>query len=278
MTDAENLIKTIKKWAQSQDSIRSVILYGARVKKGSWDKYSDINLALFATELLQFEQKNWTHAFAPVWLAVTQQKDETLVHQVIYEGGLRVNFRIYPAEKLTVFTKKLPLDMQSGYQVLLDKDKQTRGFPKAIGVFPKPTRPSPEMFQVTLESFWMTAHSLAKYLWRGDLWRVKHYDWQLKQHLLQMMGWHAHVCRGKVDFTTEEGAEIKEWTDPDTYISLMTVFGRFYPADSWRALEETIRRFNTLSEAVAQSLNTDNRPELTKHFTAWLDTLKNTPE
>ncbi len=278
MTDAENLIKSIKKWAQNQQNVRSVILFGARAKKGAHDKYSDINLALFTTKLLQLKQGDWARAFGPVWLAVTQQEDDTFVHQVIYEGGLRVNFHLYPNDKLTAFVAELPIDLQNGYQVLVDKDKLGRQLPKAIRDLPKLTQPSPEMFQDTLESFWMTAHTLAKYLWRGDLWRVKHYDWQLKQHLLQMMGWHALVCRGKVDFTTEEGAGIKEWTDPDTYIGLMAVFGRFYPADSWRALEETIRRFNTLSEAVAQYLNTDYRPELSKHFTAWLNTLKNEPE
>jgi hypothetical protein len=42
--------------------------------------------------------------------------------------------------------------------------------------------------------------------------------------------------------------------DPETYTGLMTIFGRFYPADSWRALEDTQRIFSRLAKHVAHAL------------------------
>ncbi len=265
-------IKEIKKWANGRSDVRALILYGSQAQKGKADFLSDIDLALFTTDPENLVADTaWANTFGPVWLSTWRQAGETHLLKVLYDDGVLVDFTLHPHDSLLPMQESLPAVMEAGYKILLDKDKLARGLPKASGKTLTPVRPTPSVYHHTLKAFWLDAYHLVKYLLRGELWRAKHYDWQLKQHLLHMMGWHALLVDGQQHFSTYEGRQLKEWADPEIYISLMTVFGRFYPADAWRALEDTIKRFNQLSEEVAGELNVDHQPELAVKNQAWLD-------
>lgn len=272
MSKANSLIHDIKKWAKDQPEVRAAILFGSQAQRGQADPLSDIDLALFVTDpQALISDPSWAEAFGPIWLRVGQQLETTTLDKILYEDGMLVDFAIYSVKDLASMGEHLPEILTPGYKILVDKDKTARGLPKPCGQPRTPPRPTSEDYEQTLEAFWFDAIQLAKYLLRGELWRAKHVDWRLKQGLLEMMGWHALLARGQEHFTTSEGKRLQEWTDPDTYISLMTVFGRFYPADSWRALEDTLKRFNALSAEVAQALDANPHPELAQKFDAWLE-------
>lgn len=271
MSRANQLIREIKKWAVDRPEVRAAILFGSQAQKGQADPLSDIDLALFVTDpQALISDPSWAETFGPIWLRVGEALDTTFIEKVLYEDGMLVDFALHPVEDLAAMQEHLPEIMAPSYQILVDKDKAARRLPKPSGHPRTPARPTSEEYTQTLEAFWFDAIQLAKYLLRSELWRAKHLDWQLKQGLLEMMGWHARLVRGETHFTTREGKRLKQWTDPETYTSLMTVFGRFYPADSWRALEDTIKRFNSLSSEVAAALDADPRPELAQKFEAWL--------
>lgn len=279
MTQAEPLIKSIKNWAEDQDDIRAVILLGSYASKKKTDPLSDVDLFLFTHHPERYlEDETWSDALAPVWLTLTQHEENAFQRTVIYDEGLMVEFSFFPGATLKEFQQSLPPELEPGYKVLVDKDKQARLLPKPVRKNIPPTRPAPAELHHTIAAFWKDAYLLAKYLRRDDLWRAKHYDWALKQHLLQVMSWHALICRRQDDFTDYQGKHIKEWADPDAYLTLMGAFGRFYPADSWRALDETIKIFRALSCEVAQALGTDSRNELAEKFSAWINSLKNQAE
>lgn len=275
MTQAETLIKLIKKWAQDRDDIRLVVLFGSFAHKGKTDELSDVDLVLFTHHPDRYlEDENWWSAFAPVWLTLTQKEEGACQQTVIYDGGVMVEFNFLPLSSLEGFQSSLPPQLEPGYKILVDKDKQGRHLPKPGGQSIPPAKPSPEELHRTITAFWKDAYLSAKYLLRDDLWRAKHYDWAMKQHLLQMLSWHTHIVRHLDNFTSYQGKHIKEWLEPNTYLSLMSSFGRFYPADSWRALEETIKGFTILADEVAKALRTDSRKELAEILTAWIDTQK----
>ena len=254
MRKPNQIIKDIKKWAKDRPDIRTLILFGSQAQRGKTDALSDIDLGIFVSEPEAFIAKpDWAKNFGAIWLRVSTRHETTTIENILYEDGTLVEFAVHPVDDLADMQEELPNYMQPGYKILVDKDKAAHNLPKASGQAPTPEPPTNEAYTQTLKSFWMDAYQLAKYLLRDDLWRAKHYDWQLKQHLLAMMGWHALLVRGQAHFTTYEGKRVKQWTDPDTYISLMTIFGRFYPADSWRALEDTIKRFTYLSREVAEA-------------------------
>lgn len=278
MDNPKKLLKNIEKWAKNQPNLRTLILLGSRVQKNRGDRLSDIDLYLFVESLCDYtEDQDWFKTFGPIWLAVLNDEDDHAVWRVIYEGGLMVEFFVYPLKALETMKNKLPQHFEPGYAVLVDKDKGAKLLPQAGSSPQVPESPSIEMFRESLSNFWLDAYHVAKYLWRRDLWRAKHHDWRLKGDLLQMMGWHAVLKRKQQDFTTYEGKGIQTWIDPETFTSLMTVFGRFYPADSWRALEDTIKLFTLLSNEVADALGTDPRDNLQEKFIPLIKDLQTNP-
>ena len=279
MTQAEALIKLIKKWAKDQDDIRLMILYGSYAHKGKTDALSDVDLILFTAYPEKYlEDESWWVEFAPVWLTLTLQEKSLYQRTVIYDGGVMVEFNFYPLASLERFHLSLPSELEPGYKVLVDKEKQAKDLPKPGGKPIPPSTPSPEELHHTIAAFWKDAYLLAKYLRRNELWRAKHYDWASKQHLLQMLSWHTLICRHQKNFSSFQGKGLREWSTPDTYLGLMSAFGRFYPADSWRALEETAKVFTALSDEVAKAMGTDSRGELVKIFTTWFGSLKDQAE
>ena len=278
MDSPKRLLKTIEKWAKDQENIRAVILLGSRVHRGGTDRLSDIDLHLIAENPTYFtDQRAWFKDFGPIWLAVHDQEKEEEIWKVIFEGGLLVEFVISPKSSLEKINQSLPPHFDPGYTVLIDKDKLTKQLPKASGSARPPEKPSEEAFQNTLSAFWFNAYHVAKYLWRRDLWRAKHHDWLLKGTLLEMMGWHSLLLGERQSFTTYQGKGLKGWIDPETFTSLMTVFGRFYPADSWRALEDTIKIFTKLSSDVGEFLNSDPRMDLQEKFMPLIKDLQSNP-
>ena len=279
MKAANKLIKSITQWAKREEEIRALILLGSHARKGRTDHMSDIDLCLFVTDPAQFTgQQTWLTQFAPVWVSLAKREEDHEAIKVIYEPGLMVEVGIYPLDALVGMQIALPPYLEPGYVLLVDKDKTALNLPKASRANTPPKPPTVETYQAVIQSFWLNVFNTAKYIWRSELWRVKVFDWRLKQDLLQMMGWHAVLCRGQVDFTTYEGKHLEEWTDTETYTDLMAAFGRFYPADSWRALEETVWIFCRLAENVAEPLNTDYPKALESHFTTLIEDLKTNPD
>jgi aminoglycoside 6-adenylyltransferase len=256
MRTAEKYLKPIIRWAKNEESLRALILLGSLARRGGGDPLSDLDLALFVRDPVDFLQgEAWWQAFGSVWLINRETVAPANSLVVFYEDGPEVDFTIYPTAALEEMQRNLPDHVEPGYRVLVDKDKLARNLPKPSGKIAPPPPPTPIALQNNLTTTWFLAYQCAKALRRGALWRAKHHDWALKQNLLTMMGWYARLVLGQEDFTTYQGKDLKSWIDPDSYTGLMTCFGRFYPADSWRALEETLQLFNRLARAVAEHLD-----------------------
>jgi aminoglycoside 6-adenylyltransferase len=278
MDSPKKILKSIEKWAKNQENVRAVILLGSQARRGDTDRLSDIDLHLIVENPNDFtEQDNWFEDFGPVWLSVFKRDNENVNLKIIYEGGVLVEFVISPKSAIEKMDSSLPPHYEPGYAVLDDKDKLTKILPKASGTARPPERPLEEDFQNTLSDFWLNAYHVAKYLWRRDLWRAKHHDWLMKGNLLEMMGWHSLLISEQQSFTTYQGKGLQGWIAPETFTSLMTVFGRFYPADSWRALEDTIKIFTKLSNELAEFLNADPRLDLRNKFMPLIKDLQNNP-
>jgi aminoglycoside 6-adenylyltransferase len=92
------------------------------------------------------------------------------------------------------------------------------------------------------------------YLIRGDLWVVKTRDWTMKEMLLRMIEWHALATTGPATDVWYIGTKMTRWVDPAVWSALEDVFGHFDAADSWRAIEATMRLFARLTHEVADRL------------------------
>ena len=255
MDPANKTLKSIVKWAKQEETVRVMLLVGARALKGRVDRLSDINLEIFVMEPTRFaDNTDWLAAFGAIWLSVSHTEGSEVHQKAAYADGLVVECRFHPLQELNEMRDLLPSCYEPRFDVLVDKDKLARDLAKPQGKEPTPASPPENIYREAIEQFWWEAFYAFKYLWRGELWQSKHYDWQLKQRLLQALGWHAVVCEGKDNFTFTEGKHLAEWADPESYAALMTVFGRFYPADSWRALKATIQLYTRLMKAIGSQL------------------------
>ncbi len=273
------LLKSIEKWVNEEDNIRVAILIGSRAQKTKPDRLAGIDLDIFAANPADLVENNaWMKDFEDPWLTKLTYDLDLILWNAVYEDGFLLAFYIQPLAVLEAIQKTLPPYYLPQYKVLIDKDHLTDDFPKPQPSLSHPEKPTPEVFTDVLQQFWLDAYYTARYLWRGELWRTKHYDWELKQSLLLMLGWHATLVHNKTFFSAHEGDHLSEWVDPDTYTSLMPTFGRFYPADAWRALEETVKVFTQLSREVAQVIGVDYPGQWEEKFMALEEDLKANPK
>jgi len=279
MNAADKMIEAITRWAQREDRARALILLGSHARGTGTDRMSDIDLCLFVSDPAGFtEQQDWLRQFAPVWVSVTEPEGDHDVIKVIYEPGVMIEVGIYALDALTSMQTALPFYLESGYAILVDKDKAARALPEASGTYIPPETPTPDVFHSVIHSFWFNTFNTARYIWRGELWRAKVFDWRLKQDLLQVMGWHASLCSGQTNFTIYEGKHLQEWADAETVAALKAAFGHFDPADSWRALEETVVLFSRLAKETARALKVAYPQELEAQFTTLIADLKSNPQ
>jgi aminoglycoside 6-adenylyltransferase len=279
MESAKKLLKSIEKWVKEEDNIRVAVLIGSHVQKTKPDRLAGIDLDIFANRPADLVKNDaWMTDFGDPWLTRLTDEEDLILWNAVYEDGMLLAFYIQPMTVLNAIQKELPPYYLPQYKVLIDKDHMTRDFPKAQPSLSHPEKPSPEVFTDVLQQFWLDAYYTARYLWRGELWRAKHYDWQLKQNLLRMLSWHATLVHNRTFFSAHEGNHLSEWVDTNTYTSLMPTFGRFYPADTWRALEETVKVFTQLAKEVAPVIGVNYPGQWEDKFMALEEDLKANPK
>lgn len=275
MESLNKFLKSIEKWVKEEDNIRVAVLIGSQVQIKKPDRLAGIDLDIFATRPADLIENNaWMARFGEPWLTKLTYDVDLILWNAVYEDGFLLAFYIQPLSILDAIQKELPPYYLPQFKVLVDKDHLTRKFPKPQPSLSHPEKPTPEIFIDVLQQFWLDAYYTARYLWRGELWRTKHYDWELKQSLLLMLSWHAVLVHHKTFFSAHEGDHLSEWVDPDTYTSLMPIFGRFYPADAWRALEETVKVFSQLAKEVAPVIGVNYPDQWEEKFIALKEDLK----
>jgi aminoglycoside 6-adenylyltransferase len=252
MDRSNRLLESCIKWFTREDNVRCVILIGSRAQNEETDQMAGIDLDLFVRDPDSLVgQTGWLDVLEKPLLTHIDYEEDLVIWRGILEDGLLLALFIQPLATLAAIQKDLPPYYLPQYKVLVDKDGQTALFPKPVHDIGTPGQPTPDAFQACLTRFWLKVYFTMKCIWREDLWRAKHYDWQAKQELLQMLGWYAALCEGQKGFTTMEGDQIITWVNTNTYSALRNTFGHFDRADSWRALKETIRLFTQIAKATA---------------------------
>jgi aminoglycoside 6-adenylyltransferase len=276
--NTSKLLEASIKWFIDEDNVRAVILIGSRAQKGEIDRLAGIDLDLFVRDPdTLVEETGWLEVLEKPLLTHLDYEEDLVIWRGIFESGLLVALFIQPLTTLAAIQEQLPPYYLPRYKVLVDKDGQTTQFPKPVKDVSAPAQPTPETFRACLTRFWLKVYFTMKCLWREELWRAKHYAWQVKQEFLQMMGWYAVVCDGRKGFITVEGDQMETWVDTDTYAALRGTFGHFDLSDSWRSLKETISLFTQLAKAVAAELSFDYPEEQEMKFKALINELLANP-
>ncbi len=273
-----NFEQKVLAWGERRPDIRAILVVGSRARRRHpADEWSDLDLEIFVTDsspyltgVPQIEE------IGPVLVSIPFDKGDGYPERLIlFEGVHKVDFAFSPIQKLHRLIHEQPLDelYERGYYILLDKDELAAQMPAPTFAAPPLDRPTEEAFAQAVNAFWYYAHQIAKLIRRRDLWNVKTRDAHLKEHLLQVMEWHARATRGWEHDTWHSGRFLSEWADTETWAALQHSFARFNVADSWRALLSTMSLFRRLATETAAHLDYHYPHPLDEQITSFVHAL-----
>ena len=239
---------------------------------------SDLDIEIFAqTPNTYADSDSWMSEVGDVWLYLPLETDDGYpTRLVIFAGGAKVDFTLYPMEVLNERTRTriLPELYERGYQVLLDKDGLASQLPRPSSTPPSMKPPSEHEFTALVEEFWFEAYHVAKYLRRQDLWAAKFRDWGVKELLLKMIEWYEKALHGWDYDTWHLGVRMQEWVAPQVWQDLTEAFAHFDAPDSWRALEATMNLFRRLAKEASGRLGYRYPQEVDDHLSGYIATLR----
>lgn len=252
-------LPSILAWAKQEDPIRAALLLGSRADSQPSDALSDYDVALFCTDLTPYTSKDdWIHSIGKVWVYIPEtlhfNRQEIPTRLIIYEGGVKVDFSLYPFEEL--------LHFKEPNKPLLNKDALPLPLPDPNRFTLSP--PSEETFQALVREFWFEAYHVSKYLKRHDLWSVKSRMAGIHTLLLKLIGYHtpsqAHAL----------GKNMSNWVAPNIFSAVGATFAHFNSVDSTRALNQTITLFRSLAKETAKDLGFSYSQEVDFNISQWI--------
>ena len=279
---SQEFLPEIVNWAESRAEVRAVVLTGSRARDdGTADDLSDIDIELFLEQPEPFSRStDWLSEIGSVWVSLPlQTEDGYPTRLVIFQGGVKVDFTLYPLDVLRrmVESGRSPDLYSRGYRVLVDKDGLAASIASRRARKDAATKPTEEQFRALVEEFWFEAYHVAKYLRREDLWAAKFRDWGLKELLRTMVEWHAKSVHGWPYETWYLGLRMRDWAEPEVWERLFSVFGRFDAQDSWQALAETMDLFSEVAKQVSGCMHYRYPDGVEDNLRSYIDSLLPTP-
>ncbi|MBD3275900.1 MAG: hypothetical protein GF372_11345, partial [Candidatus Marinimicrobia bacterium] len=108
-----DILDRIHLWGRESSDIEAIILEGSRAIQESPDPYADFDIGIFAVNPDSLLARNlWYESIHQVWVAVHESFifEHEVIHTrlVIYAGGIKVDFAIYPAYLFKPFLLNKP--------------------------------------------------------------------------------------------------------------------------------------------------------------------------
>jgi len=257
------ILKKIIAWAESERSIRAVILEGSRGTADPVDVESDYDINVFSDQTAEFLlDHQWLNFF-----------DEVLIYQkesFVYEGVIipsrlvyfenipRIDFSFWPIRTLSrMNSQRMPQSYKNGYRVLMDKDGITRHLPDPSGKGYLLRKPGMDEFSETVYNFWFEMMSIMKYIRRGSIWYAKTIaDGPVKQLLFTMILWNEGCeCGWNRNDIHLDGKNLEEKMNDQILKRLSLCYSTFRKDETQKSVRETIRFFKSLSVKVARVLH-----------------------
>jgi aminoglycoside 6-adenylyltransferase len=261
-------------WVNSRPDIRAVLLIGSTVRRDHpADVLSDLDTLIYTTDLQHYRQNStWQDVFGPLWLTLTFPEPESIEYLCVLNGGFKVDLMFQPLELLLRLPERDPGVFTRGYQILVDKDGMAAQLPASPFTNVVPPQPSEAQFTATVERFFYSVYTEAKWLWRGNLWTVKWSHTLLNMDLITILEWHTAVLYGRDVW--HRGRNMHEWLDPELYSALHGTFAHFDTADSWHALDRSIALFRHAAKDVAAKLNYTYPVALDEQICSYMSSLQ----
>ena len=247
----------IMHFAESEHSIRAVILNGSRVSPSAIkDEYQDYDIICIVEDVVPFvKNQKWLKHFGK--LIIMQQPDEMdglwpkqnkkYTFLMLFEDGNRID--------LTFMEKGYYLDQPIDSQscVLLDKDEKLTNLPEPSDSDYLPHPPSEKLFKDRCNEFLWCSQNVVKGLCRKELVYTKYMSENiLKGELIKLLSWYAGI---KTDHSKNLGAHTKyleKYIEPELWSKFKdTYVGPDYEK-MWTALFDMFEIFNFLATEISK--------------------------
>ncbi len=257
----QQLEAAVVAWLPSQSNVRAALLVGSRARiDPPADQWSDLDFIFFVTEAAIYTANaDWLAHFGSIEFAELEHSSRGDAEWIaLYTDGRKIDILIAacsPAQPIDLLPYEIVV--QHGARVVLDRDGQLQA---ALDRVPALTfrPPTAEEFAHITQQAWLIALRAAKFAWRGDLWRAKQScDCELKQSLLTLLEWHAHIVNDSSVDTWHDGRYLEEWTDREVVKTLSTIFANYDQASIQLAVLTTLDLIHRLAVDIAGHLRFD---------------------
>jgi aminoglycoside 6-adenylyltransferase len=274
------VVNRVIEWSEGQEAIRLVILTSNRaINRIGNDAFSDYDIVLVVSELAPFaENPRWLHELGEPLVTFEQNWQENGVHGytclVIFEDGTKIDFQVWLVAFFQMIKQAspLPVNLDVGYRVLLDKDGLAEDLPPFTNTAHIPSKPTEQEYIALVREFWWETSYVAKNLWRDELLPARYnLDAVIKFDLLRrMLEWSIEIDH---DWSLRPGAigkGLKKRLPPELWNELAETFVGPELDENWAALFQTTALFGKVARRLADHLGYTYPEELEEKVTAYL--------
>ena len=283
----KDVVDKLVAWGTAHPLIRAMILTSSRTRPdGPVDPLSDYDLILAVSDvgLFAFDDA-WTSDYGRPMVRWGDQGEmqglATYFRGVVYQNYVKIDYSIWPVELLERIAAeaRLPDQLDVGYRVLLDKDRQTAGWKQPSYQAHIPSRPTEAEYQALVQEFWWSTTYVAKSLWRDDLIFAR---WVLDQDLKletmrRMLEWRIEIDHNWSVKPGVYGRGLKQLLPADIWSEFASTYVSLDVEETWAALHRVIALFRQVAPEVGNALGYSYLQQVDDQVSAYLAAIREMP-
>jgi aminoglycoside 6-adenylyltransferase len=276
----EIVLDQLRKWADSWENVRAVILTSSRADPRSKpDILSDYDVQVFVRDAAPFlRDDTWLKPFGSIMVRWPLRPKPTgnkdwITRLVLFDDGVRIDFQVTAsgAPEIGVHDRY--------YRVILDKD----GIADSLAEQSLPdniiSAPSLEDYQDRLNAFWWDIVYIAKGLWRGELNYARYMlDANIRfKKLVPLLTWYVGIHHGWDTEVGIYGRWLFRFLDDATWDEYVATFAGSNPEHNWSALFAAMALVRRIGLAIGESLGYEYPAEVDRKVSAFIQSIRELP-
>jgi aminoglycoside 6-adenylyltransferase len=256
----EQLESSIHQWTQGRSEILAALVVGSRGRLNPPpDEWSDLDLVFFCQDVEILLDEQWLHEFGEVWMAHLYEDQPNPEWQVVYTGGLKVDFLLGLVKVSGQGTPTLAEMLSSfPHQGVLRRGIRLLGEQETLPYSTQALIPLPdqETFNTQIHEMLFSALRTAKLIRRGELWQAqRQLNCDFREYLLWLIEWEARQRLGmKVD-TWYAGRHLRDWGNPRILERIPSTYANYDEKELWPALIASVDLFRDIAMSLAKEMD-----------------------
>lgn len=275
----QDLEAKIAAWAAGQPGLHLAVVVGSRARTDPpADEWSDLDLVFFTSRAEDYAgSPEWLRQFGPVWFAYLDRGEQNSEWLVVYAGGLKVDYFIYPVPPPASPVDPLALLAAFPYPDVIRRGVRRLGEPQplvepysAAGFSP----PGAQAYDEVVRTALLASVRCARLAARGELWQAqRELHCNLHPKLLILIEWHANRRPDRPADTWYHGRRIASWADPEVLPTLPGLFAGYDAGDLQQALLAALALIDRLGREIALAFGYTYPDQEAAALSVWIRSL-----